>query len=162
MKEKISVEETVFVVRSVPVEEMDQVLQSCHSQWPEKHLVVITDFERHAEMMANGLVSDVVVPSNISKGFSGKWDTNKRGDILVVPVRNRHGVGYGQVFGFFRNLRVRNRYIAAECSELKQMSQSAVKEKFFFEATIRLICKPISIFVNFLMFKREPRPSLGV
>ena len=161
MTKKRSVENTILVARSLPVEEMDAVLDSCCEKWPEKDIVVISDILTQAEMFADSRVKEVIFPNELSEGFRGVWNTREKADVLVVPVGNRTGAGYARMFRFLKRVSVREYYIASHRSDLQRIRSDAVTWRIYTEQMLRYICAPLGFLGALLYLSREPGPGIN-
>ncbi|MGB0372276.1 MAG: hypothetical protein ACPGN3_13165 [Opitutales bacterium] len=162
MASKRPIEKTVFVVRSVAVENMDGALEACRKRWPEKELVAITDFECHPELVADSRISDAIVPNELSNGFRGAWLTNEQAEVVVVPVANRNGVGYANVFKFMKGVKAREWYLAQRGGTLKRVDFSTILRQVRIEWWSRILLVPVSYVLTFFMTRREPRRATVV
>lgn len=159
MTSAVSVSNTVFIARSVSVEQMDRVLDVCSERWPDKDLVVITNSNRHAEMVADPRVANAIAPTELVHDFEGVWRTDRQAETIVVPVGNSSGVGYVNVFRFLSRIRARDWYVVEQTEVLKQLDKNQILRQIRWERVVRVACSPISCVISYLLTRQEPRST---
>ena len=158
MAEKQNSAQKVLLIRSVAVEKMDGALDACSLRWPDKEIVVITDFAGHPELMADSRVSDALVPNELANGFQGVWDTQEEVEAVVIPVGNENGVGYAKVFRFVSRVRAQEWYLASRATELKRVQFSTILKRVRVEWWARVLLLPVSYVISRMLTFRQPKP----
>lgn len=111
----------ILIIRTVSVEKLSTVLDSCRRRWPENPIEVLTSPGREGELSLDGRLSRVIVQT-ASDGFSSPVHYDGEVEALVIPVANRSGSGYANVLLACRFVRADSRFIASYARELKQVS----------------------------------------
>ena len=112
----------VLVVRTVSVEKLSGVLDSCRLRWPENPIAVLTNPGREGELSLDERIDRVVSQPASSSGFSSPVQYGGEVEALVVPVANRFGSGYANVLKACRFIPANARFIASYAHELQEVS----------------------------------------
>jgi hypothetical protein len=88
----------ILIFRTISIELMDMVIDQCKSMWPNERMVVLTSANRVGELTNDSRISETIPLPMGSKGFSRRIIINRRFQALIIPIANRRGSGYGNVF----------------------------------------------------------------
>ena len=78
---------TIYLVRCVPLDQLNPVLDLCRGKWPKKeHLTIFTNGDRLAELAEDPRVDEAKHVIDLDKeGFVGVWNIHKRVHAVVIP-----------------------------------------------------------------------------
>ena len=147
----------VLIARTVSIEKLATVIESCRAEWPERPLWVLTNAGRAAEVEALAGVARAIRYEGGAGGFSAGVELETELWAVVVPVANAGGSGYANVLRACRGLRARRWALCARCSRLRFLSRIEWEAKWRSEWTLRAIAAFLGSYWGERMLDREER-----
>ncbi len=112
----------ILVVRTLNIEEMGPLLDSCSARWPRARMCILTSPNRRAELSSDPRVDEVMDYETTASGFRASWNDGRSYLALVIPTRNSEGWGYGNVWEAISCVNAESYWVAAWGRELHAVS----------------------------------------
>ncbi len=141
----------VLVFRTVSIEKLDIVIEACRLRWPDTKFVVASNSGRCKELLSDPRISKVIEVKTGLKGFHKKLKIKQSFSAVVIPISNRYGAGYGNVFAASSRCNTTNWFVMPYASRLKRVSYLTLRLLTIIENMILLICWPLSIILTRLL-----------
>jgi hypothetical protein len=103
----------VLVIRTVNVEELGPLIDTCRTRWPAARVCVLTSRNRNAELSSDPRIDEVIDYPMTTAGFGSPWNDGRSYRALVVPIRNSGGWGYGNVWEAVSSVDAESFWVAA-------------------------------------------------
>lgn len=147
----------VLIYRTVSIEKMDAVLTACRTRWPQAPLAVLSSPNRQVELLADPRVAEVVPVALGTEGFPADLGLTRTFAAVVVPLGNRRGSGYANVFAAARHCRAEGHFLAPYCSELQPISVAGLWLRSTSETLLLALALPFAWLAAALLLRRDPR-----
>jgi hypothetical protein len=147
----------VLIFRTVSIEKMDAVLAACRARWPQAPLAVLSSPNRKAELLADPRVAEVVSVVLGPEGFPPRLGLSRRFAAVVVPLGNRRGSGYANVFTAARSCSTGGHFLARYCAELQSVSRTGLWLRSTAETLLLALALPFAWLAAALLVPRDPR-----
>ena len=115
----------ILIVRTVSVEKLSSVFDSCAMRWPRHPVLVVTSPTRYDELRADSRISEIVLYATRTTGFSEPIACDRELEAVIVPVANRGGTGYANVMRACQNLNTRSWFLASSCRDFTELTRGA-------------------------------------
>ena len=103
----------ILIIRTVNIEELGPLIDTCRARWPTARLCVLTSPNRREELSPDPKIDEVIDYRMTPSGFESPWNDGRRYRALVVPIRNSRGWGYGNVWKAISSVAAESFWVAA-------------------------------------------------
>jgi hypothetical protein len=149
----------VLIVRTVNMEELGPLIDSCRAKWPAARFSVLTSPNRSTELSSDPRIDEVIAYPMTTAGFGAPWNDGRPYRALVVPVRNSAGWGYGNVWEAVSGVAAESFWIAAWGQKLLPVKMRKMIFRTRAERFLRFACAAAAwpLAVLFLLRVRRGR-----